>query len=122
MPRHVHASSSSRPRTQYLLRHLPPTTALYTLSLTTLFRSQGRLGSHGRLSHARLSRAHAHAHAGFAGGARVCFALRFQGDRKSTRLNSSHVEISYAVFCSKKKTVVLSRPRARYSTDWSPAT
>src|SRR5204862_6673652 len=27
------------------------------------------------------------------------------GDRKSTRLNSSHVEISYAVFCLKKKTV-----------------
>src|SRR5690349_23634999 len=25
------------------------------------------------------------------------------GDRKSTRLNSSHVEISYAVFCLKKK-------------------
>src|SRR5699024_11348977 len=25
------------------------------------------------------------------------------GDRKSTRLNSSHVSISYAVFCSKKK-------------------
>src|SRR5690349_24085704 len=25
-------------------------------------------------------------------------------DRKSTRLNSSHVEISYAVFCLKKKT------------------
>src|SRR5690606_39312450 len=25
-------------------------------------------------------------------------------DRKSTRLNSSHVKISYAVFCSKKKT------------------
>src|SRR5690554_7431977 len=29
------------------------------------------------------------------------FALR---DRKSTRLNSSHVRISYAVFCLKKKT------------------
>src|SRR5204863_7660727 len=29
-----------------------------------------------------------------------CPALR---DRKSTRLNSSHVEISYAVFCLKKK-------------------
>src|SRR5438874_8940132 len=29
--------------------------------------------------------------------------LEFQGDRKSTRLNSSHVEISYAVFCLKKK-------------------
>src|SRR5690349_23928272 len=27
----------------------------------------------------------------------------FEGDRKSTRLNSSHVEISYAVFCLKKK-------------------
>src|SRR5690625_5535823 len=26
-----------------------------------------------------------------------------QGDRKSTRLNSSHVAISYAVFCSKQK-------------------
>src|SRR5690349_23168580 len=26
-------------------------------------------------------------------------------DRKSTRLNSSHVEISYAVFCLKKKTI-----------------
>src|SRR5690349_23596583 len=28
--------------------------------------------------------------------------VRFE-DRKSTRLNSSHVEISYAVFCLKKK-------------------
>src|SRR5204862_8150603 len=28
---------------------------------------------------------------------------RTGGDRKSTRLNSSHVEISYAVFCLKKK-------------------
>src|SRR5699024_11849750 len=27
----------------------------------------------------------------------------FAGDRKSTRLNSSHVSISYAVFCLKKK-------------------
>src|SRR5690349_22118733 len=29
------------------------------------------------------------------------------GDRKSTRLNSSHVEISYAVFCLKKKNSTL---------------
>src|SRR5438874_9288740 len=28
---------------------------------------------------------------------------RNEEDRKSTRLNSSHVEISYAVFCLKKK-------------------
>src|SRR5256885_11007089 len=30
--------------------------------------------------------------------------LRARGDRKSTRLNSSHLVISYAVFCLKKKT------------------
>src|SRR3712207_7810473 len=29
-------------------------------------------------------------------------------DRKSTRLNSSHANISYAVFCLKKKTTILS--------------
>src|SRR3712207_8468283 len=29
--------------------------------------------------------------------------LEEQGDRKSTRLNSSHANISYAVFCLKKK-------------------
>src|SRR5690554_7501917 len=29
------------------------------------------------------------------------------GDRKSTRLNSSHVRISYAVFCLKKKKIIL---------------
>src|SRR5690349_23715586 len=32
-----------------------------------------------------------------------------QPDRKSTRLNSSHVEISYAVFCLKKKTNITKR-------------
>src|SRR5207249_7942851 len=37
--------------------------------------------------------------------------VRFGGhqDRKSTRLNSSHVSISYAVFCLKKKTKVSPR-------------
>src|SRR5438067_8893522 len=35
-------------------------------------------------------------------------------DRKSTRLNSSHVSISYAVFCLKKKTIARSDiPRVR---------
>src|SRR5207249_5984859 len=32
--------------------------------------------------------------------------VRLQRDRKSTRLNSSHVSISYAVFCLKKKNIV----------------
>src|SRR5690606_37549823 len=31
----------------------------------------------------------------------------FMGDRKSTRLNSSHVKISYAVFCLKKKITII---------------
>src|SRR5437868_7965080 len=34
---------------------------------------------------------------------REVMPLRIVGDRKSTRLNSSHVSISYAVFCLKKK-------------------
>src|SRR5690606_40106928 len=34
---------------------------------------------------------------------RVKIASEDLGDRKSTRLNSSHVKISYAVFCLKKK-------------------
>src|SRR3712207_8680908 len=29
------------------------------------------------------------------------------GDRKSTRLNSSHANISYAVFCLKKKKIII---------------
>src|SRR5204863_9667336 len=37
-------------------------------------------------------------------------------DRKSTRLNSSHVEISYAVFCLKKKNEPLSTTYTRLST------
>src|SRR5207253_8824887 len=32
---------------------------------------------------------------------------RFSTDRKSTRLNSSHVAISYAVFCLKKKIIII---------------
>src|SRR5690606_40866460 len=34
-------------------------------------------------------------------------------DRKSTRLNSSHVKISYAVFCSKKKSSARRDERTR---------
>src|SRR5204863_9397600 len=43
--------------------------------------------------------AYANAYSGFSQ-----YATVFIPDRKSTRLNSSHVEISYAVFCLKKKT------------------
>src|SRR5439155_7432597 len=47
-------------------------------------------------------------------GARVLTARGLALDRKSTRLNSSHVAISYAVFCLKKKTAVLLGERAPY--------
>src|SRR3989442_2940915 len=36
---------------------------------------------------------------------RPLYTRRSIRDRKSTRLNSSHVRISYAVFCLKKKTI-----------------
>src|SRR5690606_40912306 len=36
-------------------------------------------------------------------------------DRKSTRLNSSHVKISYAVFCLKKKSSLLARSMGKSS-------
>src|SRR5690625_6193437 len=40
----------------------------------------------------------------------------FISDRKSTRLNSSHVAISYAVFCLKKKTHVRTKTTQTYKT------
>src|SRR5215813_1349577 len=43
-------------------------------------------------------------HGRFRGGCQACLSSRPGGaDRKSTRLNSSHVRTSYAVFCLKKK-------------------
>src|SRR5437667_618512 len=44
--------------------------------------------------------------------------LRVRSDRKSTRLNSSHITISYAVFCLKKKTKSTKlrlRPQTKHS-------
>src|SRR5689334_23682198 len=50
-----------------------------------------------------------------------------EGDRKSTRLNSSHSSISYAVFCLKKKTNTRKydsrrTEKHRSSTSSSPST
>src|SRR2546427_5865261 len=68
------------------------TTEIYTLSYTTLFRSRSwsvRRGSLIRRTALHRSRRRWNDEA--------------QLDRKSTRLNSSHSQISYAVFCLKKK-------------------
>src|SRR6266496_5387261 len=65
----------------FLMIRRPPRSTLFPY--TTLFRSQRpRDAGHTRGGRYRTAR---------------------QEDRKSTRLNSSHVEISYAVFCLKKK-------------------
>src|SRR3712207_7925931 len=44
-----------------------------------------------------------HVGSGAFGDLPVTWASRTERDRKSTRLNSSHANISYAVFCLKKK-------------------
>src|SRR2546426_6419801 len=76
----------------------PPRSTLFPY--TTLFRSRVRaIHWHTGLHESRTSRddepGHRHAQ-------RHLFIGRV-ADRKSTRLNSSHLVISYAVFCLKKK-------------------
>src|SRR6266496_6293989 len=66
----------------FLMIRRPPRSTLFPY--TTLFRSRGARPDH-----------RGHGPADDRG--------RPRRDRKSTRLNSSHVEISYAVFCLKKK-------------------
>src|SRR5690606_40545768 len=89
-----------------------PTTEIYTLSLhdaLPIF-----LGADRDVLQVRIARAHAARRrhrlveaSVDAAGLRVDLPReRVEvGDRKSTRLNSSHVKISYAVFCLKKKII-----------------
>src|SRR6266496_4867512 len=72
----------------FLMIRRPPRSTLFPY--TTLFRSLAGL----RRRLALIQVGNEDSGAGLADPAR---------DRKSTRLNSSHVEISYAVFCLKKK-------------------
>src|SRR3712207_6953248 len=83
----------------------PPRSTLFPY--TTLFRSVQRheravhrKGEIGRRS-GRSTRAHTDRYGHFVRG--WTRRGRIPGDRKSTRLNSSHANISYAVFCLKKK-------------------
>src|SRR5258705_4478106 len=69
----------------FLMIRRPPRSTLFPY--TTLFRSPGGAGQH--------AAQHVSRPIGF--GETCC------ADRKSTRLNSSHLGISYAVFCLKKK-------------------
>src|SRR5690349_23064552 len=78
----------------------PPRSTLFPY--TTLFRSpqsyarQCALPGNADVARAQDGEAPAKCHSAFKAAASA-------EDRKSTRLNSSHVEISYAVFCLKKK-------------------
>src|SRR2546427_7659589 len=81
----------------------PPRSTLFPY--TTLFRSQRGRGVHAPAGSAVVDLEHArieHPVAAVLCAARLPdpFCPR---DRKSTRLNSSHSQISYAVFCLKKK-------------------
>src|SRR2546429_4886144 len=81
----------------FLMIRRPPRSTLFPY--TTLFRSR----SGERLTAAPCS------------AVRLYVELaRSSRDRKSTRLNSSHGYISYAVFCLKKKKSDLGRIRGRY--------
>src|SRR3712207_8778159 len=91
----------------------PPRSTLFPY--TTLFRSGVGHGLHdrgGRLlrrrpvparDHGRRPPARARAGARRAAAGRTDVGPADSLDRKSTRLNSSHANISYAVFCLKKK-------------------
>src|SRR5947208_11260986 len=66
------------------------TTEIYTFPYTTLFRSPAPMTS-------------TYSACAMAARATACAPTDSGSDRKSTRLNSSHQIISYAVFCLKKK-------------------
>src|SRR5437868_13267251 len=86
------ASTTDTPSLSFIFFILilrPPISTLFPY--TTLFRSDHAFRIADAHEVARLARRKR-------GG-----CVRRRGDRKSTRLNSSHVSISYAVFCLKKK-------------------
>src|SRR5687768_17634388 len=85
----------------------PPRSTLFPY--TTLFRSHRRVGAVARGSRRRGHVEPTNRNRRVPGGVRLLQLLlpepnrRANQDRKSTRLNSSHGYISYAVFCLKKK-------------------
>src|SRR5438045_5481248 len=83
-------------RVFFFMIRRPPRSTLFPY--TTLFRSGWRLS--GKWQWLDADRPHGQRRLVLSGGGRAVQAVK---DRKSTRLNSSHLGISYAVFCLKKK-------------------
>src|SRR5438477_3398847 len=76
------------------------TTEIYTLSLHDALPISNRSGQQADTDATRHLQQAGSRPAAVASFGRL---LAGRGDRKSTRLNSSHMSISYAVFCLKKK-------------------
>src|SRR3712207_8222393 len=97
----------------FLMIRRPPRSTLFPY--TTLFRSAYRLeeGAGAVIAEARDAHLPTFLHHHFPGSdiprqARAVYLRNLvRVDRKSTRLNSSHANISYAVFCLKKKKILI---------------
>src|SRR5699024_12523864 len=106
----IHLTALILSRISPLLPPPPPTPTLFPY--TTLFRSLGRTAINGELIET-LTNEPANFWYFNNGVTILCESVerssqsirspQSKPDRKSTRLNSSHVSISYAVFCLKKK-------------------
>src|SRR5207248_10168389 len=106
------AASSAGVLLFYVRRLPPPRSTLFPY--TTLFRSQYTL-SGSRIfrevgsRYLLLCASSMAAYCSSNGGTETQHTIYRDADRKSTRLNSSHRTISYAVFCLKKKTKPMTR-------------
>src|SRR5438132_4019789 len=90
----------------------PATTEIYTLSLhDALPISCSAFRKRPRRRFRRRSNQHGEARNLIHCERRIDRALGLRQDRKSTRLNSSHTVISYAVFCLKKKNRNVATPQ-----------
>src|SRR2546430_3221167 len=78
--------------TSYLDEQSDPRESRYVFSYTITIRNEGQVPARLLTRHWVITDANGKVE-----------EVRGDGDRKSTRLNSSHSQISYAVFCLKKK-------------------